>query len=132
MFAFLPIQTIMEFIGHIISWAISIGIGTIVWSSLSQVGIRRASDGTIRNRGKYSKKKHTDLLLGSIIIFTVVLGVFLSVLGAPQEITKVIMVELERSGQTQSIQLLALISFVLLIAVPLFGLYAREKTKSRQ
>jgi len=132
MFTFLPIQTIMEFIGYIISWIISIGIGVIVWSSLSQVGIRRASDGTIRNRGRFPKKKHKDLLLGSIIIFTVVLGVCLSVLGAPQEITRVIMVELERSGQTQSAQLITLILFVLLIAVPLFGVYIREKTKSRR
>lgn len=132
MFAFFPIQAIIEFVGYMMSWSFSIIIGVIVWTSLSQVGVKRASDGSIRNRGKFSKKKYENLLLVSIIIFTLVLGVFLLVFGVPQEITRLIMVELERSELIQSIQLISLISFVLLLAIPLSILYIQNQTKQKK
>ncbi len=129
--AFFPIQTIAEFIGHIVVWSFSVIIGATVWSSLSQMGVKKASDRTIRSRGRFIPKKYENLLLATIILFCGAFGFLLSVIGVPQEITGIILLELERSGMIQSIKLLALLIFILLVVIPVIAIYFRNQRRGR-
>ena len=115
---------------------VTLGIGAITLAFCyflwKQFGIGKATDESIRLKGRYIPKQLEYAIKIGIIVLSGVIGLVIATTGIPEEIAENYLVELENSGILSQLNSLALIILILLISGPSIYLYYINTQQKRK